>query len=122
MNALKHEGAKDEIRVNAIAPLAATRMTEGLLPPAFAAQLTPEAVSAGVLYLASEAAPTGVILSAGGGVFSAIRIVESLGADLGLSPSPEAVRDQWAAITATEGERGFPDLMAATMAVAQRRS
>jgi NAD(P)-dependent dehydrogenase (short-subunit alcohol dehydrogenase family) len=47
MQTLSLEGAKDGIRVNCLAPTAATRMTEGLLPPAGAGALTPESVTPG---------------------------------------------------------------------------
>ena len=76
MNTLKLEGAKDNIKVNAICPVAATRMTENLMPPAMLDMLKPEFVTPGVVYLASEDAPTGVIMTAGAGIFSAAQIVE----------------------------------------------
>src|SRR5436305_1304795 len=65
MNTLKLEGQKNNIHVNAIAPVAATRMTENLMPPQVLEQLKPEWVSPGVVFLCSEDAPTGCILTAG---------------------------------------------------------
>jgi NAD(P)-dependent dehydrogenase (short-subunit alcohol dehydrogenase family) len=62
MNTLKLEGAKDNIRVNAICPVAATRMTENLMPPETLALLKPEFVTPAVVYLVSEDAPTGANL------------------------------------------------------------
>ena len=76
MNTLKLEGAKDNIKVNAICPVAATRMTENLMPPQVLEMLKPEYVTPGVVFLASEDAPTGVILTAGAGIFSSAQIVE----------------------------------------------
>ncbi|RVV99168.1 SDR family NAD(P)-dependent oxidoreductase [Mesobaculum littorinae] len=79
MKTLRQEGAKYDIRVNAIAPLAATGMTDGIIPDAEAALLVPEAVSPAVLFLASGAAPSGVIMGAGAGAYSVIEVVESAG-------------------------------------------
>ena len=58
MQTLALEGEKYGIRVNCLAPTAATRMTEGLMPPEVLAQLAPEAVTPGLLHLVSENAPT----------------------------------------------------------------
>jgi len=95
MNSLKLEGAKDNIRVNAICPVAATRMTENLLPPAIQEMLKPEYVSPAVAYLASEEAPTGVILTAAAGVFAAARIEETDGVNLGHQATAEDVAAHW---------------------------
>ena len=83
MNTLKLEGAKDNIKVNAIGPIAATRMTENLMPPNILAMLQPECVTPAVVYLVSEDAPTGMIITAGAGVFAAAQIVETDGVNLG---------------------------------------
>ena len=83
MNSLKLEGAKDNIRVNAICPVAATRLTEALMPPAVLEMLKPEFVSPAVAYLASEDAPSGVIITAAAGAFAAARIEETDGVNLG---------------------------------------
>ena len=73
MNTLKIEGAKNDIKVNAVCPVAATRMTEGLMPPEALEQLKPEYVTPGVMNLVKDDAPTGMILSAGAGAFSMAR-------------------------------------------------
>src|SRR5204862_3900766 len=83
MNTLKIEGAKDNIKVNAICPVAATRMTEALMPPSVLEMLKPEFVSPAVAYLASDEAPTGVILTAAAGVFAAAQLVETGGGKQG---------------------------------------
>jgi NAD(P)-dependent dehydrogenase (short-subunit alcohol dehydrogenase family) len=83
MNSLKLEGAKDNIKVNAVCPVAATRMTAALMPPAVLEMLKPEFVSSAVTYLASDDAPTGMILTAAAGVFAAAQIVETDGVNLG---------------------------------------
>jgi NAD(P)-dependent dehydrogenase (short-subunit alcohol dehydrogenase family) len=83
MNSLKLEGAKDNIKVNAVCPVAATRMTEALMPPNVLEMLKPEYVSPAVAYLASDDAPTGVILTAAAGAFSAAQIMETDGINLG---------------------------------------
>ncbi len=66
---LSHEGARNNIRVNVLAPTAATRMTENIFPEEALAAFQPEYVAAGALFLASEDAPNNVILGAGAGVF-----------------------------------------------------
>src|ERR1700735_1779434 len=83
MNSLKLEGAKDNIKVNAVCPVAATRMTEALMPPNVLEMLKPEFVSPAVAYLASDDAPTGMILTAAAGAFAAAQIVETDGINLG---------------------------------------
>jgi NAD(P)-dependent dehydrogenase (short-subunit alcohol dehydrogenase family) len=92
MNVLSKEGQKNNVRVNALAPTAATGMTEGLLPPEAEAALTPESVTPGVLFLVSEDAPNGIILGAGAGCFAVDRMIETEGVVLrGDALSPEGV-------------------------------
>jgi NAD(P)-dependent dehydrogenase (short-subunit alcohol dehydrogenase family) len=108
MNTLKLEGQKNNVHVNAIAPVAATRMTESLMPPEIAQRLAPEWVTPGVVFLASEEAPTGAILTAGAGAFALARIVETEGVFLGEhARSAEAVRDAWGRIADPAGEKAY---------------
>ena len=96
MNVLHLEGAKYGIRVNTLAPTAATAMTEGLLSADEAALLSPESVTPAVLFLASQDAPSRVILGAGAGVFAVTRIEETLGVYLDeAGRSPEAIAARW---------------------------
>lgn len=98
MNTLKLEGQKYNVRINAIAPVAATRMTEHLMPPALLELVRPEQITAGVLYLLSEDAPTGEIMVAGAGFYARAAMMESDGMALGRTPTPEAVAENWAKI------------------------
>jgi len=108
MNTLKLEGQKNNIRVNAISPVAATRMTENLMPPEMLDKLRPEFVTPGVVYLVSEDAPTGVVLTAGAGVFATAKIFETEGVYLGdKGLSVEAVRDHWAEIENQAGQQSY---------------
>lgn len=108
MNTLKLEGQKNNIHVNAISPVAATRMTENLgMPQQIFDMLKPEAVTPGVIYLASDEAPTGVVLTAGAGVFAIAKIVETEGAFLGASPEAEAVRDAFARLNSDVGAKAY---------------
>jgi NAD(P)-dependent dehydrogenase (short-subunit alcohol dehydrogenase family) len=100
MNVLHLEGAKTNIRVNVLAPTAATAMTLDLLPPETAALLTPESVTPGVLFLVGEDAPSRVILGAGGGVFAVTHIGETPGVYLPESErTPETIAARFAEIS-----------------------
>lgn len=80
MNVLHLEGAKYNIKVNALAPAAATRMTENLgIDEEELALMKVEAVSAGLLYLVSEEAESRLVLCAGAGGYAATRIYETEG-------------------------------------------
>ncbi|WP_028965629.1 SDR family NAD(P)-dependent oxidoreductase [Sphingomonas phyllosphaerae] len=99
------EGAKNDIRVNTIAPTAGTRMTEGLFPEAAFAAFAPEKVAPAALYLVSEDAPSGQIVGAGAGVVQASYITLTPGVALaGEDLSPEGVACAWAAIADRTGE------------------
>ena len=100
MNVLHLEGERHGIRVNAIMPSAATRMTEGLLSPDAERLLTPDAVAPGVLFLVSEQAPSRVILSAGAGSFARVYVMETEGISLPRENlSPEAVAERFEEIS-----------------------
>lgn len=102
MNTLGLEGDKNNIRVNALAPVAGTRMTEDLIPEEFLNMLAPESVSAGVLALCHESAPSRQILCAGAGGFASTRLFETDGVFLPLDQlSTEAVVECWDAINDT---------------------
>jgi len=100
---LAAEGAKYNIKANAIAPLALTRMTENLMGGAFGDKLSPGLVSPLVAYLAHEDCPVnGQLFSVGGGRVAHVFIGETQGyfkENLAL----EDVRDNWATITEREG-------------------
>ena len=108
MNTMKLEGQKNNIHVNAISPVAATRMTENLMPAEVLEKLKPEYVTPAVVYLVSEEAPTGVILTAGAGAFAQARIYETEGVYLGEGGlSVEEVRDNFARITDPAGQKAY---------------
>jgi NAD(P)-dependent dehydrogenase (short-subunit alcohol dehydrogenase family) len=83
MQTLSIEGAKNNIRVNCLAPTAATRMTEGLMPEAMLEALKPEAVSTAVVFMASDDAPTRKIICAGAGSFESANITLTQGIFIG---------------------------------------
>ncbi|HYJ83848.1 MAG TPA: SDR family oxidoreductase [Allosphingosinicella sp.] len=76
------EGAKYDIRVNTIAPTAATRMTEDIFPPDLLALFNPDNVVPAALYLVSQEAPSGAIVGAGAGVVQAAYITLTPGVAL----------------------------------------
>lgn len=104
MNTLKIEGAKNDIRINAICPVAATRMTQDIFPQEMLEALRPEYVTPGVINLIKEDAPSGIILSAGAGGYSVAKIVETEGAFVGAGDdlTAEAVAAKWNDITNPE--------------------
>jgi len=114
MNALKQEGAKNGILVNTIAPVAATRMTEALFPPALLPHLKPEYITAAVVYLCSEACnATGDIVSAGAGFYAKAQVVESEGVFFGAgsSVSPEMIAENYGRITDMSQARAYAAAM-----------
>ena len=77
MNALTQEGRKYNIKVNTVAPAAATRMTTDILPEAVLKRMQPERVAPATLFLCSEEAPSKTIIAAAGGAFAAGTVVET---------------------------------------------
>ena len=105
MQTLALEGARNNIRVNCIAPTAATQMLAGLLPEKELDLLRPGRVSPGVLVLAGENAPTRTILCAGAGSFETAHVTLTPGAFVGDGPeAPEAIVASWSKIADRDGE------------------
>jgi NAD(P)-dependent dehydrogenase (short-subunit alcohol dehydrogenase family) len=116
MNVLGLEGAKNDIRVNVLAPTARTAMTEGLLPPVAAELLGPETVTPGLLFLVSEEAPSRVILGAGAGAFAVTHIGETPGIYLDESQrTPETIAARFAEISDAKTAEPLKDAFAQTM-------
>jgi len=117
MNSLKLEGAKHDIKVNTISPIATTRLTKDLLPPDLVDRLKPEQVAPLVLYLCAEQCPSsGQIYQAGLSLFNRAAMVSGLGTRIeeqGKMLSPEDVAAQWGNITSLEGAREYPDAITA---------
>jgi len=119
MNTLKIEGAKYDIKVNTVAPLATTRLTEDVLPPDFADKLKPEFVAPLVLYLCSEQCPaSGGVYNAGMGQYSRATVVSGPGIWLdqeGQPPEPETIAANWGRIISLRGAEPYQDANAALM-------
>ncbi len=106
MNTLVLEGAKYNIRVNALSPCAATRMTEELFPEEALALLQPETVTPGLICLVGEDAPNKTILCAGAGSFARTVIYETDGINIRADQlTAEAVLENWDAIVSPEGQK-----------------
>jgi NAD(P)-dependent dehydrogenase (short-subunit alcohol dehydrogenase family) len=105
MQTLALEGEMHGIRVNCLAPTAATRMTEGLLPQAALDMLRPEAVTPALLYLASEEAPTRAIVCAGAGTFERAYVTLTQGLHVGTGEdAPERLAERFAEVSERSGE------------------
>lgn len=105
MQTLAIEGAKYGIHVNAIAPTAATGMTEGILPPEQLRLLRSEFVAPGILALVAENAPTRTILCAGAGSFETANITITKGIHVAGDPPPaEEVVKRWSEVVDRQGE------------------
>ncbi len=105
MNALWLEGQKYGIKVNALAPIAATRMTQDVIPQQMLAMLQPEAVTPAVIFMASEDAPNRQIIAAGAGVYARVVIQETPGVFLPQDQrDAEHVAAAWEQIANTDGQ------------------
>ncbi|NML08253.1 SDR family NAD(P)-dependent oxidoreductase [Sphingomonas sp. G-3-2-10] len=105
MQTLAIEGEKYGIRVNCLAPTAATGMTEGVLSGDSLELLNPSLVSPGLLALVSEDAPTRAILCAGAGHFATANVTLTQGCYLGAGDQAgEALVREWDAVADRVGE------------------
>ncbi len=119
MNTLKLEGSKYDVRVNTVAPLAASRLTEDILPPDMFQSMKPELVAPLVVYLCSDrCSETGTIFNTGMGYVNRASVMTGPGAaigDLAHPPTPEQIHENWDRINAMENAKPFPDLTSALM-------
>jgi NAD(P)-dependent dehydrogenase (short-subunit alcohol dehydrogenase family) len=105
MQTLSIEGEKHNIRVNCLAPTAATRMTEGLMPEAVLQALDPSAVVPAMLVMASDDAPNRTIICAGAGSFEVAHITLTKGVYLGTGPdTADRLAEAMAQVTDRQGE------------------
>ncbi|NKC01024.1 MAG: SDR family NAD(P)-dependent oxidoreductase [Pseudomonadales bacterium] len=105
MHTLKIEGAKNNIHTNTIAPVAATRMTEDLIPEEAQKNLGPELVTPAAMFLVSDGAPNGVIMQAQGGQFSLACIVENQGVNIGVDADADDIAANYERIADLTGAK-----------------
>ncbi|MBU3706160.1 MAG: SDR family oxidoreductase [Mycobacterium sp.] len=99
INTLAQEGAKYNIKANALAPIAATRMTEDILPPEVFKKLTPEYVAPVVAYLCTEEVPdTASIFIVGGGKVQRTALFQNKGVTFDHVPTVDEVAEHWSTI------------------------
>lgn len=100
INTLSQEGAKYNIKANAVAPIAATRMTQDILPPEVFEKLTPEYVAPIVAYLCTEENPdTQSVFIVGGGKVQRVALFQNSGVTFTEVPSVDDVAGKWGEIT-----------------------
>ncbi len=99
INTLAQEGAKYNIKSNAVAPIAATRMTKDILPPEVFEKLTPEYVAPVVAYLCTEEVPDSAsVFIVGGGKVQRVALFQNAGVTFDNVPSVDDVAAQWSEI------------------------
>jgi NAD(P)-dependent dehydrogenase (short-subunit alcohol dehydrogenase family) len=100
INTLAQEGAKYNIKTNAVAPIAATRMTQDILPEEVLKNLTPEFVAPVVAYLCTEEVPDSAsVFIVGGGKVQRAALFQNEGITFTTPPSVDDIAGQWAQIT-----------------------
>jgi len=100
INTLKFEGAKYNIHSNAVAPIAATRMTEDIMPKEVLDKLTPDFVAPVVAYLCTEEnADNGSVFIVGGGKVQHVALFGNEGANFDAPPSVQDIAEHWSEIT-----------------------
>ena len=115
-NVLKPEGAKYNIKTNVLIPVAASRLTEDVLPPDLFAKLKPDFITPLVLYMCSEQCEdSGAMINAALGYYSRSAVMTGPGAILSDGeriPTPEEIMENWDKITSLENPKYFDQLMA----------
>ncbi|MGB3356981.1 MAG: SDR family oxidoreductase [Mycobacterium sp.] len=100
INTLAQEGAKYNIKANAVAPIAATRMTQDILPPEVFEKLTPEYVAPVVAYMCTEEMPeTASVFIVGGGKVQRVALFQNSGVTFTDVPSVDDVAGRWGEIS-----------------------
>lgn len=100
INTLAQEGAKYNIKANAVAPIAATRMTQDILPPEVFEKLTPEYVAPVIGYLCTEELPdTASVFIVGGGKVQRVALFQNSGVTFTDVPSVDDIAAKWGEIT-----------------------
>lgn len=110
-NVLKIEGEKYNVRINVLAPIAASRLTQDVMPPEFFEKMKPDFVAPAVLYMCSEqCTDSGMIINAALGYFSRSAVLTGPGAILSDGkkiPTPEEVMESWDKITSLDAPKYF---------------
>ncbi len=121
MNTLKLEGKNYDIKVNTIAPIAASRLTEDVMPPDLFEKSKPEFVAPMVVYLCSkDCKETGAIFNAGMGYFNRAAVFTGQTVQLGdpeNPPTPEQIHENWEKINSMDGAREIEDANTAIFAL-----
>lgn len=105
MKSLALEGAKNNVHVNTIIPVAGTRMTEDVMPEQMLQAFSPDKVAPALVFLASDEAPTNAILGAGAGGYHAAHVTLTTGIMLKEEErTAETIAARWTEITDRTGE------------------